>query len=48
MSFWDKLNMYMEAIGVHEAGTAWDLASAPLGDADHKDFALMLLEGNQQ
>lgn len=47
MSFWDKLSMYLDAVGVSEAGTAWDLAGAPMPDNDHRDFAMILVRGMQ-
>ncbi len=47
MSFWDKLSMYLDAVGVSEAGTAWDLAGAPMPDSDHRDFAMTLVRGQQ-
>jgi hypothetical protein len=47
MSFWDKLSMYLDAVGVSEAGTAWDLAGAPMPDNDHRDFAMILVRGQQ-
>jgi hypothetical protein len=47
MSFWDKLSMYLDAVGVAEAGTAWDLAGAPMSDNDHRDFATILVRGQQ-
>ncbi len=43
MTFWDKLGMYLDAVGVSDAGTAWDLAGVPMSDNDHRDFALTLV-----
>lgn len=45
MSFWDRLSMYLDAVGIGEAGTAWDLAGAPMPDQDHRDFAMLLVGG---
>lgn len=45
MSFWDRLGMYLDAVGIGEAGTAWDLAGAPMPDQDHRDFAMLLVGG---
>jgi hypothetical protein len=48
MTFWDKLGMYIDAIGVENAGTAWDLSSAPMPDDDHVHLASMLIGGEEQ
>lgn len=48
MSFYDRLSMYLDAVGVSEAGTAWDLAGAPMSDQDHRDFAMILVGGQSR
>ena len=45
MTFWDTLSMYIDAIGVESAGTAWDLSHAALSDDQHRDFAALLIGG---
>ena len=48
MSFWNRLSMYLDAVGVGEAGTAWDLAGVSMSDQDHRDFAMLLVGGQPQ
>jgi hypothetical protein len=47
MTFWDKLGMYVDAVGLENAGVAWDLSLAPMSDVDHRDFATALIAGIQ-
>ena len=47
MTFWDKLGMYVDAVGLENAGVAWDLSLAPMSDVDHRDFATILIAGIQ-
>lgn len=42
VQFWDRLALYVESVGVENAGVAWDLAHADMSDDDHLAFALML------
>lgn len=42
MQFWDRLALYVEAVGLDNAAVAWDLAHADMPDDDHLGFALML------
>jgi len=46
MTFWDRLSMYLDAVGVQDCGTAWDLAGAPMDDASHREFAYLLAGGD--
>jgi hypothetical protein len=48
MTFWDRLSMYIDAIGVENSGTAWDLSSAALSDNEHRGLASLLIGGIQQ
>ena len=45
MNFWDKLTMYVDALGVQNCGVAWDLARVPLKDEDHSDLVNRLVSG---
>ena len=42
MQFWDRLALYVEAVGLDNAAVAWDLAHTDMADDDHMEFALML------
>ena len=45
LNFWDRLSMYLDAVGVESGKFAWDLARLPLEDADHRDLAVTLVKG---
>jgi len=45
LDFFGRLGMYVDAVGVESAKFAWDLASLPLGDTDHRELAYMLVKG---
>jgi hypothetical protein len=45
MEFFDRLSLYVKAVGVEHVHVAWDFASAGLDDEQHFELASMLAGG---